>query len=382
MICRNCGIEFEPKKRGRKNTGFCCHKCADAWRQHNVYDLLPKKYTLQCVFCSEDFQTNRENQKYCSTQCSHAGQKTGRTVHTKICLYCNTEFQTLYKDNKYCTSTCAARHTADLRRGEYFCEYCGQPRHSDHPNRNRFCSRECVWKAKRLAALQRKQEKKRLHEIEMTRSCDFCGEMFVAVSGTNRFCSRECGYSYSLQESHDKNLQQFRPEQRTCPKCGVQFTTTLRTQRRIYCSERCEEAAHDDRRAEQLKAAFVEPVGLKTTFHSYDGICGICGLPVPERNDPASDWGPTVDHIVPLSKGGKHMKSNCQLAHRLCNSLKLDTTEDFSIDWQQKLVDEPGQWNARLDTLWDELGARETAKEPVRITLRPTATLRAGVVQG
>lgn len=382
MICRYCGNEFEPKKRGRKNTGFCCHKCADAWRQHNVYDLMPKKFTKQCDFCGESFQTNRENQKYCSTQCGHAAQKTGRTEYTKTCLYCSTEFKTIYKAYKYCTSACASRHAADLRRGEYFCEYCGQPRHSDHPNRNRFCSRECAMKVRSLEALRRNQEKKRQHEIDMTRQCDFCGETFVAVSNVNRFCSYECYYSGALQERHETNLQRFTPKRRTCPKCGVQFITTLRTQRKIYCSERCEDVAHDDRRAEQFKAAFVEPVGLITTYKSYKGICGICGLPVPNCNDPANEWGPTIDHIVPLSKGGKHMKSNCQLAHRLCNSLKLDTTEDFEVDWKQKLIDEPGRWNARLDTLWDQLGAADHKKAPVRIAIQPTTTIRAGLWAG
>jgi len=32
--------------------------------------------------------------------------------------------------------------------------------------------------------------------------------------------------------------------------------------------------------------------------------------------------GATIDHIIPLSKGGLHMMSNCQLAHRRCNSYK------------------------------------------------------------
>lgn len=150
MICRNCGIEFEPKKRGRKNTGFCCKKCADNWRQHNVYDLLPKRYKKVCQHCGEEFETNRENQKYCSMQCVHAAQKTGRTVYNKTCLYCGKPFQTIYPKYKYCSSACASRHAGDLRRGEYFCEYCGKPRYSDHPNRNRFCSRKCAEKAKRL----------------------------------------------------------------------------------------------------------------------------------------------------------------------------------------------------------------------------------------
>lgn len=385
MICRYCGTEFEPKKRGRKNTGFCCKKCADAWRQHNIYDLMPKKYTKQCDSCGETFQTNRKNQRYCSTACVHDVRRTGRTVYTKNCLYCNSEFTTIYKNYKYCTSTCASRHAADLRRGEYFCEYCGQTRHSDHPNRNRFCSRECAVKARFMDLwIQREAERaewKRLREIEMTRECDWCGKTFVAHNVNHRYCSTDCCYSARLHDSHEQHISQFIPQQRICPKCGNSFTTTFRAQGKIYCSERCECATHADRRAEQLKAAFVEPVGLKTTFRSYKGICGICSLPVPKHNDPSSDWGPTVDHIIPLSKGGLHKKSNCQLAHRLCNSLKLDTVEEFKIDWKQKLIDEPGRWNVRLDALWGQLGMEDDKKIPIRVTVQPTIVLSAAADQ-
>ncbi len=386
MICRNCGTEFETKKRGRKNNGFCCKHCADNWRQHNVYDLKPKKYEKCCAYCNEDFMTNQEKQKYCSVQCRTGASRTGRTEYTKSCLYCKTEFKTIYKNNKYCSSACASRHGAALRRGEYFCEYCGQPRHSDHPNRNRFCSMECSTKYRVLqylpVKLQRekeKQELKRQREIEMTRSCDFCGETFVAVNIANRFCSYECCYNGALKANHDKNLEQFVPEQRTCLQCGVVFTTTFEKQRCLYCSDRCANRHHDieyeKKRSQQMKEAFVEPVGLKTTYKSCNGVCGICGLPVPKVNDPASDWGPTIDHIVPLSKGGKHKKTNCQLAHRLCNSLKLDTTDEFKIDWRQKLINEPGRWNTRLDRLWEELGVSEEKEQPMKIAVRTTTTV-------
>lgn len=387
MKCRNCGEEFEPKKRGRKNTWFCCKNCSDNWRRHNIYDLQSKKYTKQCVFCGEDFQTNNEKQKYCSTKCSHAVRKTGRTIYKKVCLYCNAEFTTIYKDNKYCTSACASRHAANLRRGEYFCEYCGQPRHSDHPNRNRFCSRECAAKAKVLQylpiKLKREQEKRDAYLIAHKKTCVVCGEGFQASVMQQKYCSSQCKEALYAALSRSKNLANFIPTTFACAECGAIVTTTIEHQRRTFCSDKCAAKSHkhdyEKRRSQQMIDCFVEPVGLKTTFKSYKGICGICGLPVPERNDPSSDWGPTVDHIKPLSKGGQHKKSNCQLAHRLCNSLKLDTTEDFTIDWKQKLIDEPGRWNARIDALWAQLGEADVKKKPMKITIHPTTILKVGV---
>lgn len=371
----------------KKNTGFCCHKCADAWRQHNVYDLMPKKFTKQCTFCGEDFQTNREEQKYCSPQCSHAAHKTGRTVYIKTCLYCNAEFTTIYKNYNFCSSACGSRHVADLRRGEYFCEYCGKPRHSDHPNRNRFCSRECAIKARVLQylpiKLKREQEKREAYLNAHRKTCVVCGKEFQASVMQQKYCSPQCKEVLYAAISHDRNLANFIPTIFACAECGTVVTTTLNHQRTAYCSDKCAAKHHkkdyEKRRSQQMAESFVEPVGLRTTYKSYNGVCGICGLPVPEHSDPSSDWGPTVDHIEPLSKGGKHMKSNCQLAHRLCNSLKLDTTVDFKVDWRQKLIDEPGRWNARLDVLWEQLGVADDKKAPTRITIQPITTLRVGV---
>ena len=314
---------------------------------------------MVCRYCGSEFEPKWKKQKYCSVECGHAARKTGRTVYEKSCLYCGTAFKTINPKQKYCTSACAARHAGDQRKGEYFCEYCGKPRWSDHPNRNRFCSRECANKAKRLQTLTRLELKRRQHESEMTRLCDNCGKPFVAKHKGQRFCNRACRYVNALRKRHERNEEQFIPLIRICPRCGKSFATTLQAQDKQYCSEQCRarDAAvrYSTRRKEQMQQAFVEPVGLRTTYRAYKGRCAICGLPVPQTTEASNQWAATVDHVLPLSKGGYHSKANCQLAHRLCNSLKLDKEDDFKIDWTEKLKKEPGRWNEQLDDLWNQL---------------------------
>jgi len=44
--------------------------------------------------------------------------------------------------------------------------------------------------------------------------------------------------------------------------------------------------------------------------------CGICGEPIKNLKESS------IDHIVPLSKGGQDIPSNMQVAHISCNQAK------------------------------------------------------------
>lgn len=48
------------------------------------------------------------------------------------------------------------------------------------------------------------------------------------------------------------------------------------------------------------------------------GICGICGVRVPNLS------AANIDHVIPISRGGQHTEENVQLAHRTCNREKGD----------------------------------------------------------
>lgn len=61
---------------------------------------------------------------------------------------------------------------------------------------------------------------------------------------------------------------------------------------------------------------FIEPVDRRVVYEMHGGCCGICHEFI--------DGEFHVDHVVPLSHGGKHGYINVQPAHPICNQRKYD----------------------------------------------------------
>jgi CRISPR/Cas system Type II protein with McrA/HNH and RuvC-like nuclease domain len=76
-------------------------------------------------------------------------------------------------------------------------------------------------------------------------------------------------------------------------------------------------------------------VWLMSLIKRDNNICAICGKQCDLYDYEITDIGtmltgdnyPSIDHIIPLSKGGLHNWDNVQLAHRKCNRKKSDKIE-------------------------------------------------------
>lgn len=52
-------------------------------------------------------------------------------------------------------------------------------------------------------------------------------------------------------------------------------------------------------------------------------VCALCGMPVDKRLKFPHPMSATIDHIIPIAKGGHPAAlDNMQLAHLICNQLK------------------------------------------------------------
>lgn len=169
--------------------------------------------------------------------------------------------------------------------------------------------------------------------------CTWCGSGFTGAP-RKKFCSDRCRYSArdARPEVKDRQNQQRRARYtptgrrpgppRTQPaECVVdgcdREPLALSKCQRHYRAQRYAEGVpwaqgggknNDRARARQHGVAY-EPINRLEVYERDGWICGICGGPV-EKDDAS------LDHVVPMSRGGAHLYSNVQCAHLLCNIRK------------------------------------------------------------
>lgn len=142
--------------------------------------------------------------------------------------------------------------------------------------------RKAKWReSRRSAGLSIVPEKEISGECAVyPRACDWCGDSFIGKRRNARFCS-----------------------------------TTCRT--RFKDSSPASKARHDGGHRGRARHYGVpyEPVNRQRVFERDEYVCGICGGWVPREEA-------SLDHIVPMSKGGPHSYANTQCSHLACNIAK------------------------------------------------------------
>lgn len=135
------------------------------------------------------------------------------------------------------------------------------------------------------------------------------------------------------------NRERYAPEQRhhratvMCQVCGVSIQRYLGKGYRHVCSVACRTAliggtphewtdwAQDaEARARRAGALIVDHFDRVEIYERDGYACQICSLPVDMATDPLNRYAPSIDHVVPLSRGGAHSRANVRTTHYGCNS--------------------------------------------------------------
>jgi 5-methylcytosine-specific restriction endonuclease McrA len=92
---------------------------------------------------------------------------------------------------------------------------------------------------------------------------------------------------------------------------------------------RSRQADKRHRRRARARAAFVETVRRAEIFARDEYRCLLCGGALAMAECVPHPLAPTIDHVLPLARGGAHAPWNVQAAHFLCNSRKRDNVLAF-----------------------------------------------------
>ena len=78
------------------------------------------------------------------------------------------------------------------------------------------------------------------------------------------------------------------------------------------------------RRRRLLAGAVQETYRREDIFERDAWMCGICGRAIDPQLRFPDQWSSSIDHIVPVSRGGNDTRANVQAAHLKCNISKQD----------------------------------------------------------
>lgn len=196
-------------------------------------------------------------------------------------------------------------------------------------------------------------------------TCLTCNSVFESKSSRSIYCSKQCNWRMQARRHYERNKEAHNRKSAErkrklskhkwtfhCIHCGVKIEHPNAV--RKYCSSECvAEARKIRKRSNRKNWADYEyrnqssthkrrAVAYGVAYESFDKreiferdgwICGICDDPVDRAMEYPDPMSVSLDHIIPLSKGGSHTPENVQCAHLDCNLRKgVDHDTEGRID--------------------------------------------------
>lgn len=211
---------------------------------------------------------------------------------------------------------------------ECTCNHCGKtfiPRTRSN-DINKYCSRECYFEYRRVNP--------RVKQLPV-KTCVVCNNIIEGTRST-KYCSDECRMEKNrrlYQERYKVSVRDTNPVvEKKCKECGNIFSTNYMSNSRHYCSDICSRK-NSRRVGKGIRRARIYGVGYESIspieIFKRDGWkCRLCGVKTPYRlRGTCEDNAPELDHLIPLSLGGQHNKTNVQCLCRKCNINKGATIQ-------------------------------------------------------
>jgi 5-methylcytosine-specific restriction endonuclease McrA len=247
--------------------------------------------TRGCAHCGTAFEAKPKRgiqRMYCGSRCGSLARYVPQPIDVRPCATCGDPFEARPsgRPQKYCGEKCRSRAMYVQWRGPVEVRHCvvcmGIIRSTA---KRHFCSRRCKCLADSLSCTR--AYKARKHE---QLPCGVCGKGFTPIKRNARYCGARCQYrALMLDPRHRSRLR-----------------------------------AHGDKRRALKRGASCGVMIIPEQILQRDNwTCQLCGVKTPQSlRGKRVDNAPTIDHIVPLAKGGSHTADNLQCACLRCNRRK------------------------------------------------------------
>lgn len=307
--------------------------------------MLVTKYA--CQRCSKGFSGRKR--KYCGYECQRRDAFARKCVHRGVCAVCGVEWAGKPRPQATCSISCAQkfRAAAEGRTSQRTCVGCGCQfkKKKGGGCAGLYCSRECAFACKRQLSSEKKtvrQEARQALLRDSRRPCGCCHKEFESLQPRARYCSARCR-AQGMREEWRSSPRAFR-----CKGCGTAVLAGYGDKRRAFCSPEC--CCKSQRRAAQLadrvryrqarkRQAETRKSRLKggesidplMVFREEQWTCWLCHNPIAKDEAAPHPLSPTVDHVIPLAKGGPHTRDNLRCAHFICNARRGDRDIVFDV---------------------------------------------------
>ena len=259
--------------------------------------LEPNVSRVDCKQCGKRLPKQRKS--FCSTEC--------RFKHCSLperdCVCCGKRFKPKASKSKYCTNECANKHKSVT----YI-----QPNSTTQKNKTTVNGVPFGTTCKLLYS-----------------KCRCCKQQRPTLSPNAGFyCSKKCQCHDYYERECKKGKRSRKVGLSVCIWCGAKRYLAKHANK-MFCSAKCRsKKMNAERRHRKRTQKYVEGISWKTAVKRFGWACSACGVTCIRPLGSNNPIEATLDHVVPLSKGGSHTWDNVQLLCRKCNTTKNNK------DWQ------------------------------------------------
>lgn len=316
-------------------------------------------FILSCKVCDCEFEAKTSRRVYCSKRCTDKGKPSASGLECRYCGKRMTRSSTSAQSGVAACTDCrrsvpkprAAKSACSKCERESYCRGLCRKHYEDYvgyvqPPRamvDRQCADCGVLYSRRASeakgeprchrcACKRAQAKREPRPIYGTSrvicgvTCAHCEGLFTARHGSKKYCSEYCATEAVAVALGNRN--------RSCRECGHHLgyksldhlcSTCKDLNRKAYRKrDRAGRDSADKNHRSRARKYGVEheSVNRRKVFDRDGWVCGICEDPIFESVKYPDPMCVSLDHVVPLSRGGGHLYSNTQASHLACNIRK------------------------------------------------------------